>query len=294
MGYLIFFILICVALFFIRRFLNKFKFPKISSLSVFTGPIKVGKTGVSLACAKSEFRAVRIWWHIRKFFCKMFKKPIPEEPLFYSNIPLRNMKYCDLTLDHILRKKRFNFGSIVFVDEASLLADCYLSKSTNKNLEKLNIDLLKFFKLFGHETHCGKCIVNSQQISDLHIALRKVTSQQFFIHSTSSKFFPFVSYCKMRELIYSEDGSTVNSFNEDIEESMKTVIFRKSTFKCYDSCAYSSLTDDLETLNIEHKLTKNDSLKATYLVSFRPEFASIFNDLKNRQEEYKSEVNDEK
>lgn len=271
MKYVVYFILIAVAYFLVLKFLSKFKFPKITALAVFTGAVKVGKTGVSLACALSLYRRIRIRWHIKKFFQKLFNKPVSEEPLLYSNIPLRNVRYFDLTLDHILRKKRFNFGSVVFVDEASLLADCYLSKSN----PELNTQLMQFFKLFGHETHMGYCIFNSQQISDLHISLRKCTSQYFYIHSTSSKWIPFVSFCKMREERYSEDGQTLNTYDNDVEESLKTCIFRKSTFKKYDPCAYSIFTDSLPTENIEHKLGKYDSLKCDKITSFRREFAEM-------------------
>ena len=262
-----------LAFFLYFQFKKKFKFPKITCLAVFTGQVKVGKSGVSLACALAQYRCVHFYWRISCFFCKLFKRDLPEEPLLYSNIPLAGVKYHDLTRDHILRKVRFNFGSVVFVDEASLLADCYLSKSD----PELSVELLKFFKLFGHETHSGYCIFNSQAISDLHIALRKCTSQYFFIHETSSKFFPFVSYCKLREERYSEDGSTVNTYSSDVEDSLKTVVFRKSTFKKYDKHALSILTDKLKTLNIPHFNEIGSNLKATNLVSFRKEFNDLFN-----------------
>ncbi|MBE5757326.1 MAG: hypothetical protein E7345_00130 [Clostridiales bacterium] len=283
MKILIIIILVCIILFFIRKFLSKFKFPKITALSVFTGAVKVGKTGVSLACTLSVYRRVHFRWKIICFFRKLFRKELPEEPLLYSNIPLRKVKYHEITLEHILRKVRFNFGSVVFVDEASLLADCYISKDK----PELSTELLKFFKLFGHETHCGICIFNSQQISDLHIALRKCTSQYFYIHNTSSKYLPFISYCKLREERYSEDGSTINTYNEDIEDTTKTVIFRKSTFKKYDCCCYSILTDNLPVLNIPMFNYKHDSLKASKIVSFRPEFANLFNEINKIKEKEK-------
>lgn len=254
------------------KILSKFKFPKITCLAVFTGQVKVGKSGVSLACAISQFRRVHFAWKIKYFFAKILKRELPEEPLLYSNIPLAGVKYYDLTLDHILRKVRFNFKSVVFVDEASLLADCYLSKTS----PELSVELLKFFKLFGHETHSGYCIFNSQAISDLHIALRKCTSQYFFIHNTSGRFIPFISICKMREERYSEDGSTINNYSSDVEDSLKTVIFRKSTFKKYDSCAYSILTDKLGVKNIEHFNAIGSDLKAKGIISFRTEFANMF------------------
>lgn len=276
-------IIALVILWFVRKFLSRFKFPKVSALAVFTGDVKVGKSGVSLSCAISKYRAVHRSWRIRCFFCKLFRKPLPEEPLFYSNIPLAGVKYHDLSKEHILRKVRFNFGSVVFVDEASLLADCYLSKSD----ADLSVDLLKFFKLFGHETHNGYCIFNSQAISDLHISLRKCTSQYFYIHSTSSLPLIPISWCKMREERFAEDGTAVNVYDSDVEDSLKTVLFRKKTFKMYDSYAYSSLTDDLPVKNDVHFNKIGSNLKAETITSFRREFAKMFDDLREQKEKEK-------
>lgn len=280
MQYLIWAILIFVLVLLVRKFLSRFKFPKISALAVFTGDVKVGKSGVSLACALSKFRSVHRSWRIRCFFRKMFgRKTFPEEPLLYSNIPLAGVNYHDLTLEHILRRIRFNFGSVVFVDEASLLADCYLAK----NGEGLSLELLKFFKLFGHETHNGYCIFNSQAISDLHISLRKCTSQYFYIHHTYSVPLIPVSCCRMREERFAEDGGSINVYEQDVEDSLKTVLFRKKTFKMYDSFAYSSLTDALPVKNELHYNKYGDSLKAESITSFRREFVAMFENLKNKE-----------
>lgn len=275
MIYIIYFIIICVALFFINKFLSRFKFPKINCLAVFTGDVKVGKSGVSLACTISNYKRLHFRWRIRSFFRRLFRKSLEEEPLLYSNIPIAGVKYCELKLEHILRKERFNFKSIAFVDEASLLADCYLSKD-EKNL---STELLKFFKLFGHMTHGGYCVFNSQSISDLHISLRKCTSQYFYIHDTSSKWFPFFAYCHMREERYTEDGSTLNIYDKDVEDSLKTCIFRKKVFKMYDYCAYSILTDNLPTNNVCKYNKIGSDLKARKLISFRKDFVDLFKDV---------------
>lgn len=275
----IYLIVAVIVLVLVRKFLSRFKFPKISALAVFTGDVKVGKSGVSLACALSKYRSVHRSWRLRSFFRKIFGKKPTEEPLLYSNIPLAGVKYHDLTLEHILRKCRFNFGSVVFCDEASLLADCYLSKSD----PQLSTELLKFFKLFGHETHNGYCIFNSQSVSDLHVSLRKCTSQYFYIHNTFSWPFLPISSCRMREERFSEDGGTVNVYDSDVEDSLKTVIFRKKTFKMYDSFAYSSLTDNLPTVNIPYKRSFGSSLKAENITSFRREFANMYENLKLKE-----------
>lgn len=283
MKFLLWFILICIALFFIRKFLSFFKFPKISAIAIFTGGVKVGKSGVSLACAYQKYRLVHRSWRIRSIVRKIFRKSPIEEPLFYSNIPLAGIPYCDLEIDHILRKKRFAFGSVVFIDEGSLLADCYLSKIKGNVDCDLSIELLKFVKLFGHETHGGYLIINSQSMSDLSIAIRKCTNQIFYIHSTHSLPILPISFCKIREERYSEDGNAVNSYNDDIEESLKTVLFRKKIFKMYDRFSFSSLTDNLDNSVKKYRHSIGENIKAEKITSFRKEFAELYEKLKGEK-----------
>lgn len=275
-------ILLCVGLglFLWRKILGLFKFPKISAIAIFTGAVKVGKSGVSLACAYQKYRIVHRIWRIRSIVRKVFGKMPIEEPLFYSNIPLAGIKYCDLELDHILRKKRFAFGSVVFIDEGSLLADCYLSKIKGNVDCDLSIELLKFVKLFGHETHGGYLIINSQSMSDLSIAIRKCTNQIFYIHSTHSWRLLPVSFCKVREERYSEDGTSVNAYTADIEDSLKTILIRKKIFKMYDRFAFSSLTDNLPVEVISYRNRIGDNIKAEKITSFRKEFVDLFDKLK--------------
>lgn len=280
MSYLIYLLIICVLLFFVRKFLSRFKFPKVSCMCVVTGDLGAGKSAVSFAIAKSKFKSIHRSWAIRSFFRKLFHLAIDEEPLFYTNIPVCDIPYHELTMDHILKKVRFNFGSVVWVDEASLLADCYLSfddKTTNSVL-------LSFWKLFRHETHSGYCIINSQSLTDLHISIRKCCSQYFYLHDTCSSFFvPFVAWCHMREERHSVDNSTINNYANDVEETLKTCLFSKKVFKMYDTHCFSSLTDNLPLKNIAHSLTKYDDLKAHTLVSFRKSFSELFKDFENKE-----------
>ena len=272
MKFLIYFILICVCLFFIRKFLNKFKFPKIGALAVFVGGVKSGKSGVSVGCAISNWKRIHRSWKISCFFIKFFntfrknKIEFPEEPLIYSSIPLRGVPYVQLTRAHLLREVRFNYKSVVFLDEASLIADSMLIKD-----KEINTELLLFFKLFGHETRGGKCILNTHCITDLHFALKRTTSQYFYLHHLT-KYIPFLTLAYMREERYSEDGTATNIYQEDLEDSLKRVLMRSSTFKRYDPYCFSVLTDDLPLKNNLKFNGKKDSLKADFIPSFRPEF----------------------
>lgn len=250
--------------------LRKFKVPKLAAISMFTGGVKTGKSAVSLYFAIKTYKRCRRAWRFRCFIAKFFRKEKPEEPLFYSNIPLRYIKYCPLTKEHLLRKVRFNFGSVVFIDEAALVADSRLA--IHKDL-KINNDLLLFFKLFGHETHGGTMIINSQAITDMHVSLRRCCCSYFYIHHLGS--LPFIRIPCLREERFSEDGAVLNSYDNDVEDSLKKVLMSSRIFKKYDCYCYSFFTDDLPVNNIEMFNGKNDSLKAEKIISFNPVFADL-------------------
>lgn len=270
-------IIIAVLLFLLWFFvLRKFKVPKITAIAMFTGGVKTGKSAVSLFFAVKTYKRKRRNWKVRCFFAKLFRRECPEEPLFYSNIPLRHIKYAPVARDHLMRKVRFNFGSVVFLDEASLVADSMLGvvrKGKEDEGYKISDELLLFCKLFGHETHGGNLIINSQCISDLHYALRRCTSNYFYIHHLG--WFPFLRIPAIREEVYSEDGTKVNAYTSDVEDSLKRVLMSARIFKKYDSYCYSFFTDDLPVKNDLRKYGKHDSLKAEHIVSFRPLFDKL-------------------
>lgn len=280
-------------LFLFYKILSHFKFPKIGAIGVFTGGVKSGKSAVSVAVTLSNYKRARRIWRFKCFSVKFFnlflskdkKLPFPEEPLIYSSIPLRYVNYVPLTREHLLRKRRFAYGSIVLIDEASLVADSQLIKD-----KEINTELLLFFKLFGHETRGGKCIVNTHCITDLHYALKRCTSQYFYIHSVS-RYIPFFTVGNMREERYSEDATTVNAYTEDVEDTLKRFVMKKKTFKKYDSFCYSYLTDHLpyDTREDCVRNGKHDSLKAETVISFRPEFYNLKSrsDIENSLKEIK-------
>lgn len=275
MGF-IYIVFIILGIFIWFKIKKRFKFPKVGSIALFTGGVKVGKSAVSLACAISNFKRVKRKWRFKNFIRKVLNKfrrnkfNLLEEPYFYSTIPIRGIPYVQLTREHLLRRQRIRSGSVVFIDEASLVADSQLIKD-----KEINSNLLLFFKLFGHECG-GLCVINTHCITDLHYALKRTTSQYFYVHSLS-RWIPFFTVANIREERYSEDGTTVNAYIEDIEDSLKRCIMRKKIFKRYDSYCFSYLTDHLPT-DTEDDLVylgRKDSLKANEVVSFRPEFYNL-------------------
>ena len=250
-------VILCLIAFF---FVRKLKTPTFGSLCVTTGGLKTGKSTFSLYLAYKTYRKNLFIVRFRNLFHKIFKQPLEELPLFYSAIPV-SFPHVRLTLDLIEREKRFAYKSVVWIDEATLLADSQLYRDV-----ELNAKLLEFCKLFGHETKGGCLFFTSHCLSELHMSMRRASSEYFYVHNTF-KWLPFFLLCTVREERYSEDGSTVNVYNDDVEESLHYVLVPKSIWKKFDCYCYSIMTDDLP---VEDTIVQSDILKCEKIVSFSP------------------------
>lgn len=255
--YLFFIILAILAFLFLKV---KFKVPKFGSLCVTTGGLKTGKSTFSLHLAKKTYHRNVRSVKFANFFRKLFGRELLEIPLFYSTIPVA-FPHVRITLDLLERKERFAYKSVVWIDEATLLADSQLYKDA-----ELNAKLLEFCKLFGHETKGGCLFFTSHCLSELHIAMRRASSEYFYVHSMI-KWIPFFLLATVREERYSEDGSTVNVYDDDVECTLRKVLIRKKVWKYFDCYCYSVLTDHLP---VNDKVEEVESLKADYVVSFSP------------------------
>lgn len=254
------FVIIGLIIFLIYKFIiRKFKFPKVGAMAMVTGGVKCGKSTFAVGLVMSEYRRRRRSVKFRNFFRKLFRIPLHDLPLIYSNIPL-SVPYVPLTEDLLLRKKRFVYGSVIYVNEASLVADSQLIKDHN-----INERLLLFNKLIGHELLGGCIIYDTQSISDVHYSIKRCLSDYFYIHHLS-KWIPFFLVATIRECRYSEDGSVVEVNTSDVEDSLRKVIIRKSTWKKFDAYCFSSLTDNLPVAN---ETVVADSLKVKKVFSFR-------------------------
>lgn len=252
-------LLIGLGFFLFRWIMSKFKVPKIGAMALVSGGVKCGKSTLSVAIVMSEYKKRTRRIKFRNFFRKMFGKPLQELPLIYSNIPL-GVPYVELTDDLLLRKKRFVYGSVIYCCEASLVADSQLFKDM-----ELNERLLLFNKLIGHETKGGCVIYDTQCIGDCHYSIKRCLSEYIYVHHLT-KWIPFFLLAHVQECRYSDDKSTINVQDEDVENKLRRVIVPKSTWKKFDCYCYSSLTDDLP---IENKVVKACDLKARKILSFK-------------------------
>ena len=257
---------VCLFLYF--KILSKFKVPKTGCLSLISGSVKSGKSTLAVYMAISQYKKNLRAWRFDKFMCKIFRKEEPEKPLLYSNIPLA-YPHVRLTKDLLSRRKRFAFHSVVYINEASLVVDNQLYQ--DKDLSE-RVKLL--VKLFGHECHAGgsRLILDTQAIGDVSIEVRRTLSEYFYIHHLV-RWIPFFLVAYIREERYSEDGASINSYNEDVEDSLKKVLIPKRTWKYFDHCCFSALTDNLPVEQIETE-NRPDDLKCNDILSFR-EYTSL-------------------
>lgn len=241
---------------------RKFKKPKIACVALVTGGVKAGKSTFSLALALSKYKSQVRKVRFINFFRRLFRREPLEKPLLYSNVPLA-CDYVPLTDDLLLRKQRFVYRSVIYAQEASLIADSQLIK----NLD-INQRLLLFNKLIGHETKGGYLVYDTQSINDNHYAVKRCLSEFFYVHDTV-KFLPFVLLVHVRELRYSDDSQELNIYDSDIEDSLKTVMISKRVWKKFDAYCYSVLTDHLPIANNVVEGKQLPDLKARKIISFR-------------------------
>lgn len=259
-----------------------FKIPKYGESLLITGGIKTGKTQLAVYIVLHEYRKRKFSWWIGKRILSLlpFKKckKLKDAPMprVYANVPIWvKGGYIPLTEKLLRREENFIPHSVVYICEASLVADSMTYKD-----DLLNEQLLLFNKLFSHQLHGGLLVYDTQSISDNHYSVKRVLNSYFNIHHTVKV--PFFCIMYVREMVYSADDNTVNSVNEDIEDTLKMVIVPKSVWRHYDRYCYSVLTDNLPRNEKVVKVGKFSRKKADKIVSFKK-----YKTINNKEEETK-------
>jgi hypothetical protein len=248
-------------------FYKKHKSYKTNSIAMITGAPKTGKSLLSVYLSLSYIRGARFWYFFKHYMhyltfgiVKDNKEPMPE---LYSNIPINSVwGYIPLTKDILLRKKKVIDKSCIYIGECSLVAN---SRTALSQKEKdLAEQLMLFFKLSGHEFN-GRIYCDSQCISDVNYNIKRCLSNYLYIHHSIN--LPFHKVLFVKELMYSDDNSTININEKDVEEQLKWLLVPKKYYKAYDFRCYSIFTDNLP---IENNLIQvnNGDLKAYDVVSF--------------------------
>lgn len=237
-----------------------FKVPKLKNLTFIDGGLGTGKSCCSVRFAIGTYRK-----QVRNYYIKAFliwwDRP-KEKPLLYSNIPLYKIDYVPLTKDLLFRQKRFNYKSVLFLDECSLLVDQMDYKDAD-----LSERLTELYKLFRHETKGGYCIVNSQSISDMHYSFKYCISDYFYIHSKIR--LPFISILRLQEYAYSSDNNVIQTNDSDVEDNTKLFIILNKYFRRYDTYCHSIYTDACKRENKTRYIDDRKNLKSKDFLSVK-------------------------
>lgn len=299
-SFILLIILLVIAVFVLVWIRKKFKSLSLPCVFFVSGALKSGKTLLSVHLAIKEYKkALRNWeikrWIVKIFFPKRYKlyysayenwksndyqgslsgfdfdtSEFP--PMLYSNIPLAKVRFNRLTIDIINNEVRIPNKSVVLIDEVSLFADSQLFKD-----REMNNKLMRFFKLYGHYSHGGKLIIDSQSIADNHFSLKRCMSNYLYIYNRVK--YPFFSVLSVREMIYSEDDSAINVVDKDLELDLRKVFILNSTYDKYDCYCYSVFSDYLP-YQVQYDvdvLDKKDNLKCDNIVSLN-EFVKEMNE----------------
>lgn len=235
---------------------KNFKILKVPSVCLITGGVKTGKSLLSVYLAIKDYkrRHIKWWWAT-----KVFRKKL-EEPLFYTNVEIRfksikkdkdgnyirvhhlDKNIVQIKLDHLMRIKRFNYKSVIYIQESSLMSDSMDWFDNDRNCE-----LSLYNKLIAHETRGGALYYDTQSVLDNHYSMKRVCSTYTFIQKNLNLLLFHILY--VREMINTENG--VNNFTDDVDTTTRKVLIPFWYHHKYNRYEFSYLTDDLETDNTE-------------------------------------------
>lgn len=242
---------------------KNFKKLDIPCVAMVTGAPKCGKSTIAIHLAYKEFKKARFKVAVKNIFNRLMHKPLLEKPLFYSNIPL-NIKegYTPVTKELLTAQTKFVEFSVVYLGEVSLIAD-----SMSYRNEDINEQLLLFNKLFGHRVG-GKLFYDTQCINDCHYSLKRVVSNYLYCYKlVNLPILPFV-IAYVREERYSDDNSTINTFESDVEDSLKKILISKNVWKKFDYRCYRNI-HNYKSLKEECDIIHTNKLEANNIVSFK-------------------------
>ena len=241
-------LILCIVLYVIYR--KNFKILKVPSVCLITGGVKCGKSLLSVQLSIKDYKSRhRKWWVLTK----IFKKNI-EEPLYYTNVRISfgsikrkkphrlDKNIVQIKLNHMMREVRFNYKSVIYIQESSLMAD----NMDFNNMDR-NVELSLFNKLIAHESRGGALYYDTQSVLDNHYSMKRVCSTYFFIQKNLNLLLFHILY--VREMINTENG--VNNFTDDVDTTTRKVLIPFWYHHKYDRYEFSYLTDDLDKDNTQ-------------------------------------------
>ena len=267
-------ILVVVIAYFVYRYLKPY-FVKYDTTILYCGGLGSGKSLNSVKQVLLLYKKNHNKWLVHKYwnnFKNLFRKSdnkklfIEEEPLIYSNIPIRikkNKLSTMLNKEHLMLKERINQKSIVFIDELPTLVNQF-----NWSIKEVKYNLNEFITFFRHYIG-GYLVVNGQAESEIVKQVR-VKLNSYYWCFDFKKFLCFYRVKILHSMISENDISLSTSF---IDENCKKTygIITKN----YNTRAFKNRYD--KVVNVDNKEFKNEDLTTNRIIRF---------------EDYKSDLDD--
>ena len=183
----------------------------LNHIVLLNGGVGSGKTTLATSLAIGTYKRSLRRWKIKSFFLKLFKKKISPKPLFYSNIPIRDIPFVPLTASLLYGDTNFSPKSVVLFTEVSLSAS---------SMDYNRIDYEKFskgIKLFRHRTLGGTMFLDTQAVSDMHYILKRSINSYVWIEKFIH--FPFILCYKVRNMLLCDENSV--NINQDTQKETR-------------------------------------------------------------------------
>lgn len=223
-------LLLALAIYIMVMIYAKFYFIKVDNTLMFTGAPGTGKTNEmvkwSLRLYKKQLKKVR--WHNR------FKRDKWEEPILYSNIPIRINRSTwstVLKLEHLLLTERINHRSVTVITEIGKIASQY--EWNNLNVQD---NLNDFISLYRQYTLGGYFLCDDQSSDNVAVNIRRRLGT--VVNMLHFRRFWKIYWVKMRNITVSEDIKTIEDDSAETNMRWKIGLF-PFFYVNYDTYAFS-------------------------------------------------------
>lgn len=213
---------------------RKFYHVNIDSTIMYTGAPGTGKTNEMINQAIKLYRMVRRQVKKQNRKNRLFKRPLLEMPILYSNIPIRWRRRdfsVKLKLEHILLVERQSYKAVTVITELGKIASQY-------DWQNLNVqdNLNDYISMYRQYTQGGFFLCDDQSSDNIAVTIRRRLGTVInMLHF--KKFWKFY-WVKMRNMTISEDIKTIET--DIVESNMRWRLGIFPLFgKRYDTYAFS-------------------------------------------------------
>jgi len=224
-------LILLISFYIMIRVYAKFYFVKVDNTLMFTGAPGTGKTNEmvnwSLRLYKKNLKKVKRHniWHKEKW----------EEPILYSNIPIRINRSTwstKLKLEHLLLTERQNNRSITVITEIGKIASQY--EWNNLNVQDNLNDYISLYRQYT----LGCYFLCDDQSSD-NVAVNVRRRLGTVVNMLHLRKFWIVYWVKMRNITVSEDIKTIEDDSAETNMRWKIGLF-PLFWNRYDTYAFSN------------------------------------------------------